>query len=150
MEQEITFSYNFEISKSSLNNCLAEIENNSLIVGEATKYYIKLGLASLTLLENAFKSVDFNFNQNTLQFLDKLMPQIKNTSQKDYNVYCNLLGAYFGWCVVKNFNAYFATYSNSFCLILNNKAYSPKHLIMYAIENNKSVVELFNEMNDNF
>ena len=143
MEQEISFSFNFEISKSSLQNCLVQLKNNTLNLGEASKYYIKMGLASLTLLENAFKGVDFNFNQNTLQFLNKLFPQIKQSSQKDYNVYCELLGAYFGWCAVKAFNAYFATYQNNYCLILNDKVYSPKHLIELENENDKNLIDLF-------
>ena len=144
--QEISFSYGFEISKLSLQNCLREIENSSSNLGEASKYYIKMGLASLTLLENAFKGVDFNFNQNTLQFLNKLFSQIKQSSQKDYNVYCELLGSYFGWCAVKKYNAYFATYENTFCLIVNNKVYSPKHIIEFAIENNKDITQLFNDL----
>ena len=105
-----------------------------------------MALASLTLLENAYKSVNFNFQEETLSFLDGLIPQIKQCSQKDYDAYTSLLGAYFGWCAVKKYNAYFATYNNTFCLILNNKAYSPKHLIQFAIENNKSITQLFNEL----
>ena len=129
MEQNITFSYDFEISKESLKNVLLSIENGTLKLGQATSYFIKMGLSSLTLLENAFKTVDFNFDKQTIVFLDKLLPQIKQTTQKDYEVYCLLVGTYFCWCAVKCYNAYFATFNNAFCLILNNKAYKPKRLI---------------------
>ena len=105
-----------------------------------------MGLASLTLLENAFKGIDFNFSKSTLNFLQKLFYQISNS--KDYNVYCELLGAYFSWCAVKEYNAYFATYDNNYCLITKNKAYSPKHLIQYAIEQNKDIFELFNTLDE--
>ena len=145
MEQNLTFSYDFEITKESLKTVLINIENGTYKLGQATSYFVKMGLSSLTLLENAFKTIDFNFDKQIIMFLDKLLPQIKQTAQKDYEVYCLLIGAYFAWCAVKCYGAYFATFNDAFCLILNNKAYSPKHLVEYAIENNKNLTDLFNE-----
>ena len=70
---------------------LIDLENNTKKVGDATSYYIKMALASLTLLENAYKSVNFNFQEETLSFLDGLIPQIKQCSQKDYDAYTSLI-----------------------------------------------------------
>ena len=143
--QDISFTYDFEISKNNLKKVLFEIENGIRKFGLATEYYIKMGLASLTLLENAFKGVDFNFTPLTLENIDKLFGQLKNTNEKDFDVYCQLIGAYFGWCAVKEYNCYFATYNDTYCLIYNNKAFSPQHLVKFAIENDKSLYDLLNQ-----
>lgn len=141
--QNIQFFYDFEISKNGLNNCLQDIAKNNSKYGKATVFYVQMGLASLTLLENAFKGANFNFEENSLIQVQQLCTEIKNVkNEKDYFTYCQILGAYLGWCAVKRYNAYFATIDNQYALICNNKAFNLTALISLCCEN-KNVREIF-------
>lgn len=152
--ENLEFFYDFEISKQGLTNCLNIMENQETkTYGDATVFYVQMGLASLTLLENAFKGVNFDFQPATLTQVELLLKEIfsqyneNKISQNSYLTYLQLLGAYFGWCSVKKYKAYFATVENQKLLILNNKSYNPTLIVKSCSEENKSVEEFFNEIN---
>ena len=150
---ETIFFYDFEISKQGLLNCLHTItsEQNSKAktYGNATSFFVQMGVASLTLLENAFKCAVFNFDENSLVFVQKLLEEIcyqfenKNISENSYVTYLQLLGAYFGWCVVKKHKAYFATVEKEKVLVLNNKIYNPTLIVKMCGEDKRNLIELF-------
>lgn len=146
--QNIQFYYDFEISKNGLKKCFEDIAKNNSKYGNATVYYIQMGLASLTLLENAFKGINFNFEESTLNCVQQLCEQIKQVkSEKDYLTYCQILGAYVGWCAVKKYKAYFATIDNNFMLICNNKAFNLTAIIQICCED-KNIQNIFNNFNE--
>ena len=146
--ENINFYYDFEISKQGLNDCLNEISN----YGDATIFYVQMGLASLTLLENAYKGIVFNFQENSLTCVNQLCTEIyrqltnKLINEKSYLTYLQLLGAYLGWCVVKKYKAYFATVNNQKLLIHNNKAYNPTLIIKMCCEQSLDIISFFNEL----
>ena len=154
--ENLQFFYDFEISKQGLLDCLntisADKQANKTTYGDATCYYVQMGLASITLLENAFKGVIFNFQESSLEFVNSLNAEIFNRysekliSEKDYLTYLQMLGAYFGWCAVKKYKAYFATFENQKVLVLNNKAFNPALILKLCSEENKNVSLFFQNL----
>ena len=57
-----------------------------------------------------------------------------------------MLGAYFGWCAVKKYKAYFATFENQKVLVLNNKAFNPALILKLCSEENKNVSLFFQNL----
>ena len=154
---ETLFFYDFEISKQGLLSCLNLIaddkENNKKTYGDATSFFVQMGLASLTLLENAYKGVSFNFQESSLKFVSNLCAEISSQlksnkiSQQSYVTYLQLLGAYFGWCCIKKYKGYFATLDNQKVLVINNKAYNPFLMVKMCCEENKNIETYFDNFN---